>query len=299
MDLKEILMDKKNHSTKSLLATWCLVSLCALFCLLAGCEEGMVDGPELAAAPDLAETAGADLEAVAKAVEKTLAEAGTLEPEPVTAQEAVVAIAEESAKADPAQETLAEAGTLEPEPVAGQEAVVAIAEDTAKADPAAAILAETIDPEPETVAEEEALADPAKEIGLEDPIPAKSLDITQDQADPAADLDKMHIADAPLLGDNANPLEEHQEMQVQKQGIGSEPGAGVAADAQGDQPPEAASSKGFVAKFFLTPGIAVLKFTGRHFIVLLAAVLCVAAFIVTKKKKLLSGGLRRRTNSHG
>jgi hypothetical protein len=253
----------------------------------------MVDGPELAAAPDLAEIAGADLEAVAKAVEKTLAEAGTLEPEPVTAQEAVVAIAEESAKADPAQETLAEAGTLEPEPVAGQEAVVALAEDTAKADPAAAILAETINPEPETVAEEEALADPAKEIGLEDPIPAKSLDITQDQADPAADLDKMHIADAPLLGDNANPLEEHQEIQVQKQGVAQD------ADVEGDQPPEAAKSKGFVAKFFLTPGIAVLKFTGRHFVILLAAVLSVAALIVTRKKKLLSGGPRRRPNSHG
>ncbi len=285
-------MERKNQSTKSLLATSCLVSLCALFCLLAGCEEGMVDGPELAATSDLTETAGADLEAVAKAVENTLVEASDPKPEKVAGQEAVVAIADESAKADPAQETLAEAGTLEPEPVTGQESVVALAEDTAKADPAAAILAETIDPEPETVSEEEALADPAKEIGLEDPIPTKSLDITQDQADPAADLDKMHIADAPLLGDNANPLEKHQEIQVQKQGVAQD------ADVEGQQPPEAANSKGFVAKFFLTPGSAVLKFAGRHFIILLAAALCIAALIVTKKKKLLSGGPRRRTNSH-
>ncbi len=294
-------MERKNHSTKSLLATWCLISLCALFCLVAGCEEGMVDGPEVAAAPDLTETAGVDLEAVAKAVENTLTtEASDAKPEEVAEQKAVVAIAEESAKADPpAQETLAEAGTLEPEPVAGQEAVVAIAENTAKADPAAAIPAESTDPEPETVTQEQALADPVKEVGLIEPIPTKSLDITQDQAGSATDLGKIHLADAPLLGDNANPLEGHQEIQVQKQGVGSEPGAGVAADAQGDQPPEAAKSKGFVAKFFMTPGSAVLKFAGRHFVILLAAVLCVAAWIVVKKKKLLPAGPRHRTNSHG
>ena len=131
------------------------------------------------------------------------------------------------------------------------------------------------------MAEEEAVAEPVKEIGLTDPIPTKGLDITQDETDSAADLDKVHIADAPLLGDNANPLEEHQEIQVQKQQV----------------VPEAVNAKGFVAKYFVTPGSVVLKFAGRYFIILLAAVLCVAALIVTRKKN--SAGPRHRTNSDG
>ena len=304
-------MDRKNHPTKSLLAAWCLVSLCALFCLLAGCEEGVVEGPELAATPDLTEAAGADLDTVAEAVENTLteadtpepedvagqeavvtiaeeiampdpaqeilAEAGTQEPEPVTVQEPVVVIAEESAKAEPAQETLAEAGTLEPEDVAGQEAVVAIAEEIATPDPVAAILADTFDTEPETLTEEQALADLEKEIGLKDPIPTKSAELTPDPADSAAVLDKIHIANALLLAANGKTIEGQEDIQESEQD---------------------AKSKGFVDKVFVTPGNAVLKFAGRHFIIVGAAVFCVVVLIAVKKKKLRPAGPRRRTDSH-
>ncbi len=300
-------MDRKNHPTKSLLVTWCLVSLCALFCLLAGCEEGMVDSPELAAAPDLTETAGADLEAVEntlaetsepepkdvagrKAVvanaeesatpdpaQETLTEADTLEPEDVAVQEEVAVIAEEIATPDPAQETLAEADTLEPEDVAGQEEVVAIAEESATPDPVVAILADTIDTEPETLTEEQALADLEKKIGLKDPIPTKIAELTPDPADSAAVLDKVHIADALLLAANGKTIEGQEEIQ----------------ESAKDSKP-----KGFVDKVSVTPGSTVLKFARRHFIILLAAVLCVASLMVVRKKKLLSGDPRHRTNSH-
>ena len=267
-------MDRTSHSTKSLIAAMCLVSLCALFCLLAGCEEGMVEAPQPAAGPDLTEIVNADIETAAKAAENTLAETSSPEPEEVLEPEPVVVIADEIAKADPAPETLAEVDNAEPEPVVEQEAVVAIADEIAQADSVAGIFAETIDPEPETVAEEQAVAEPVKEIGLADPVPTKGLDMAQDETDSAAGLEKMHIADAPLLGDNANPLEEHQEIQVQKQQV----------------VPEAVTPKGFVAKYFVIPGSAVLKFTGRHFIILLIAVLGVAALIVTRKKNSSSAG---------
>ena len=232
-------MDRTNHSTKSVIAAMCLASLCALFCLLAGCEEGMAEAPQPAAGPDLTETANADIETVAKAAEDILAEASSPEPEKVVEQEAVVVIADEIAQAGPA----------------------------------AGIIAETIDPEPETVSEEQAAGEPVKEIGLAYPIPTKSLDMTQDEADSAADLDKMHIADA-LLADNAKPLEGQEEIRAQEQQVA----------------PEADNSKGFAAKYFVTPGIAVLKFTISHFVIILIAVLCLAAWRVTRKKKPSSAG---------
>jgi len=267
-------MDRPNHTTKSLIAALCLVSLCALFCLMAGCEEGMAKAPQPAAGPDLTETVNDDIEIVAKAAENTLAEASSPEPEKVLEQEAVVVIADEIAQADPTPETLVEADKAKPEPVVEPEAVVVIADEIAKADPAAGIPAETIDPEPETLFEEQAVAEPVKEVGLTNPIPTKSLDITQDETDSAADLDKMHLADAPLLGDNANLLEEHQGIQVQEQQV----------------EPETANTKGFADKYFVTAGSAVLKFTVRHYIVLLIAVLCVASLIVTRKKNSSSAG---------
>ena len=236
-------MDRKNHPTKSLLSTWCLVSLCALFCLLAGCEEGMVDGPEIAAAPDMTETPGADLEAVAKAVENTFAEADTLEPEDV----------------------------------AGREEVVAIAEESATPDPVVAILADTFDTEPETLTEEQALADLEKEFGLKDPIPTKGAELTPDQANSETLLDKIHIADALLLAANGKTIEGQEEIQESEQG---------------------AKSKGFVDKVFVTPGSTVLKFAGRHFMIVGVAVFCVVVWIAVKKKKLRPAGPRRRTNSH-
>ena len=242
-------MDRANHATRSSIASLCLASLCALFCLTAGCEEGMVEGPQLAAGPDLTETVNADIATVAKAAENTPAET----PNP------------------------------EPEEVVELETLVVIADEIAKAEPAAGIPADTIDPEPETALEEQAVAEPVKEIGLADPIPTESLDITQDETDSAADLDKMHIADAPLLGDNANPLEEHQETQVQEQQVA----------------PEAANSKDLVGRSLVTPGSAILKFTRRHFVILLFAVVCVAAWRATRKKNSSSPDPQRTTNSHG
>jgi hypothetical protein len=239
MDLKEIVVGRINHSTKSVIAAMFLVSLCALFCLLAGCEEGMVEARQPAAGPDLTETVNADIETIAKAAENTLAEPPNPEPDLLP----------------------------EPEEVAEPEAVMVISDEIAKADPAAGILAETIDPEPESAFEEQPVAEPVKEIGLAYPIPAKSLDMTQDETDSAADLDKMHIADAPL-GDNADPLE-HQEIQVQKPQVA----------------PEATSTKGFADKYFGTTGSAVLRFTVRHYIILLLAVVCIAAWRTTRKKK--------------
>ena len=276
-------MDGTNHSTKSLIAVLCLVSLCALFCLMTGCEEGMVEDQQHAAGPDLTETVNDDIEADATAAENILAEASIPEPDKVIEPDAVVVIADEIAKADPAAETLAEADNAKPEPVIEPEPVVVIADEIAKADPPAEILDETINPEPETLSEAEAVAEPVKEVGFTVPIPTKSLDITQDQTDSATGLDKMHIADAPLLGDNANPLEEDQETQVQEQQVVTEP----------------ADSKGFVSRYFVTPGTVVLRFTARNYIILLIAVVCVAAWRTVRKKNSSSAGPQRRTNSNG
>ena len=257
-------MGRINHSTKSVIAAMFLVSLCALFCLLAGCEEGMVEARQPAAGPDLTETVNADIETIASPAENTLAEASSPEPEKVVEQEADVVIADEIAQVDPIRETLVEAD--KPEPVAEQEAVVVIADEIAKADPDAGILAETSDPEPESASEEQPVAEPVKEIGLAYPIQATSMDMTQDETDSAAGLDKMHIADA-LLGDNANPLE-HQEIPVQKPQVVS----------------ESADTKDFADKYFGTTGSAVLRFTIRHYIILLLAVVCIAAWRTTRKK---------------
>lgn len=110
-----------------------------------------------------------------------------------------------------------------------------------------------------------------------------------DEPDPAADLDKMHIADVSLLAADAKPAQGYEEIQPAEQ----EFAASGTDEAQGEMPAQEAESKGFVAKFVLTPCIAVAGFAGRHRFILGAAVVIIAGLIVTKKKRSFSGAWRR------
>lgn len=262
MDLKEIPMDRNRHFTRTVPLTLHLALLCLVLCLSAGCEEAIINGPQVAAGPEPAVTAAVDLEVVAEAVENALGE--TAYPSP-----------EEAAEAGP---------------------VVIAVEDIVKADPAGAvqeILAESAQPMPEEASEKEAAAELAERIGLEYPIPASSLELGADEPDPAADLDKMHIADVSLLAEDAKPAQGHEEIQPAKQ----ESAANSMDEAEGEVPAQEAESKGFAAKFILTPCIAVAGFAKRHWFILGTAVLFVAGLIVIKKKKLSFSGPWRRTNS--
>ncbi len=268
--LKEIPMDRNRHSARTVLLTLHLALLCLVLCLPAGCEEAIVNSPQVAAGPEPAVTAASDLEAVAEAVENALGEMVFPSPEEAAEADPVVIVVEETAKADPAGPTEA----IEVDPVG------AVRE----------ILAESARPMAEEASEKEAAAELAKRIGLEYPIPAPSLELGADEPDPAADLDKMHIADVSLLAADAKPAQGYEEIQPAEQ----EFAASGTNEAQGEMPTQKAGSKGFAAKFVLTPCSAVAGFAGRHrFILGAAVVIIIAGLIVTKKKRSFSGAWRR------
>lgn len=296
-------MDRNRHSTNTVLLTLHLALLCLVLCLSAGCEEAIVNGPQVVAGPEPAVTAAADLEVVAEAVENTLAETAHPTPEEAPAQEPVVVAVADTANAEPAgpaEAVEAETGDVKVEVAGEADPVVIAVEDIAKANPAGVvqkILAESAQPMPEEASEKEAAAELAERIGLEYPIPTPSLELGADKQNSAADLDKMHIADASLLAEDAKPAQGHEEIQPAKQEAGQESVAKGTDQAQGKVPAQEAESKGFAARFILTPCSAVAGFAKRHWFIFGAAVLFVAGLIVIKKNKLSFTGLRRRMNS--
>ena len=292
-------MDRNSHSTKTVPLTLHLALLCLVLCLSAGCEEGIVSGPPLAAGPEAAVTRAADLEVVAEAVENALCETAHPVPEDAAEQDAVVVVAADTADADPAGSTgefAAETGDAELEVATEADPVVIAVEDTAKADPAGAvqeILAESAQPMQDEASEKEAAAELAERIGLEYPIPAMSLELGADEQDAAADLDKMHIADVSLVAEDAKPARGHEEIQPAKQ----ESAANSRNEVEGEVPAQEAKSKGFAARFILTPCSAVVGFAKRRGFILGAAVLFVAGLIVIKKNNVSFTSLWRRMNS--
>lgn len=292
-------MDRNSHFTKTVSLTLHLALLCLMLCLSAGCEEAIVNGPQIAAGPEPAVTAAADIEVVAEAVENALGETAYPLPEEAAERGPVVVAVADTANADPAEpagEVEAETGDVKVEMAAEADPVAIAVEETAKADPAGAvqeILAESAQPMAEEASEKEAAAELAEKIGLEYPIPAMSLELGADEPDSAADLDKMHIADASLLAEDAKPAQGHEEIQPAKQ----ESTASSTDEAEGEVPAQEAESKGFAAKFILTPCSAVVGFVRRQWFIFGAAVLFVAGLIVIKKNKLSFTGPWRRGNS--
>jgi hypothetical protein len=244
MDLKGISMDRNRHFTKTARLSLHFALLCVVLCLSGGCEEAMVDGPPIGAGPEPAVTV-ADLAVVTEAIENALAEMVCPSPEEAAEAEPVVIAVEETAKAGPVGAVVRQ------------------------------ILAESAQPMPEEASEKEAAAELAERIGLEYPIPALSLELGAAEPDAAADLDKMHIADASLLAEDAKPAQGHEEIQPAKQEAGS---------------------RGFAAKFVVTPCNAVAGFAMRHGFISGVAVVFVAGLIITNKKKLSFSGLWRRMN---
>ncbi len=249
-------MDRNRHSTRTVPLTLHLALLCLVLCLPAGCEEAIVNSPQF-----VVETVG---NALGEMVFPSPEESPEADPE-------VIAV-EETAKADPAGPTEA----IEVDPVGAVQK----------------ILAESARPMAERASEKEAAAELAERTGLEYPIPAPSLELVADEPAPAADLDKMHIADASLLAEDAKPAQGHEEIQPAKQ----ESTASGTDEAEGEMPAQEAESKGFAAKFVLTPCSAVAGFARRHGFIFGAAVVIIAGLIVTNKKKLSFSGVWRRWN---
>ncbi|MCD6392462.1 MAG: hypothetical protein J7M40_03045 [Planctomycetes bacterium] len=267
-------MDRNRHFAQTVLLTLHLALLCLVLCLSGGCEEAIVNGPPVAAGPEPVIAAVADLEVVAEAVGNALDE--TAYPGPEVAGE------DFEAETDDAEVEMA----VEADPVA-----IAV-EGIVKADDAGVvqeIFAESAQPMAEDCSEKEATAELAERIGLGYPIPAMSLGLGADEPDPAADLDKMHIADVLLLAEDTKPAQGYEEIQ---------PSTASGTDEAGSEAPaEEAKPKGFAAKFILTPCGAVAGFARRHGFLTGAAIVFVAGLIVVKKRKLSFSNPWRRWNS--
>ena len=267
-------MDRTRHSAQTVLLTLHLALLCLVLCLPAGCEEAIVSGPQVAAGPEPAVTADVDIEVVAEAVGNALGETAYPSPE-----EAV-------------EEVEADTGDVKLEAAAEADLVAIAVEGIVKADPAGAvqeIFAESTQPMPEEDSEKEAAAELAERIGMEYPILAISLELGNNEPDPAADLDKMHIADVLLLAEDAKPVQGYEEIQPST--------ASGTDEAEGEVPAQEAEPKGFAAKFILTPCGAVAGFARRHGFITGAAIVFVAGLIVVKKRKLSFSNPWRRTTS--
>lgn len=307
-EFKEMDMDMKNHFAKRLLSVLCIVSSCALFCMLAGCEEELMTQSDNTIEHEHETQAGLDgIAEAARQARAALDEKFSIPSIGMTSDKPYAVSEEEVAKA---VEDIAVVEkpivqpvilTQEPVAVAAVETVVITpvnsVEDLIAANPEE----DEVNTEEEAVIaeeafiadEKEAIAVLAQDIDLKIPTPAENAELLKETKISVPNLDNMHIATAPLVSDNGKEdLEKPEESEIipeeSAEAVDTEAITEPITEAETVQPVEEDASKGFFRKIGSTVGNAVGKFTARHYFILGAAMAFVIALIYLRNKKMVS-----------
>jgi len=317
-------MDRNNHFAAVTPALLCLVSLCLLFCLVAGCERAVVRSAPPPVELDRPDTAGVRLEVVAEAVGNALDKTDCAEPDNNRGDEVVAAVwdSEDIGRTMPAAatENPVEIAEITPEVVSLGDMVAISVEDSLK--PEAAATDDPVDISkmpPETAGPEGSVVVSAVETAPTDPVePVREIFAGTVQAEPV-ELNEQEAAGEPAkelgleypvpIETTELPAKEQQDTAdlgdihiadipllandgavvsggdlIQPQGRQDSPDAGT--DHTAETTGKKPASKGFAAKYLLRPIGAVLGFATRHFLILGAAAFCIFALLTFKKERM-------------